>query len=93
MGQMYLEIHLEITSPRLVPTGIYIQCTMNRSSCQRQSLRSKRLEILSCSWLAPQAVGGEEKVVVNEIKHFHSREPRLLIIDHLGEVNIIKNGP
>jgi hypothetical protein len=23
-----------------------------------------------------QAIGGEEKLVVNEIKHFHSHEPR-----------------
>jgi hypothetical protein len=28
--------------------------------------------------------------VVNEIKYFHSRKPRLLIINHLGEVSIIK---
>jgi len=26
-------------------------------------------------WQVPQAIGGEEKLVVNEIKNFHSREP------------------
>jgi len=38
----------------------------------------------------PQAIGGEEKLVVNEIKHFHLGEPWLLIINDLGEVSIIK---
>ena len=41
-------------------------------------------------WQVPQAIGGEEKLVVNEIKNFHSREPWLLVIDDSGKVSIIK---
>jgi hypothetical protein len=63
---------------------------MNSCGYQRYSLRSEGLEILGCRWLAPQAIGGEEKLVVNEIKHFHSREPRLLILNDLGEICIVK---
>jgi len=63
---------------------------MNSCGCQCKSLRSKRLEILWCCWLAPQAIGGEEKLVANGIKHFHSYSPWLLIIHDLGEVSIIK---
>ena len=74
----------------ILSTGVFRQHPMNRCGCQRYRLRSKRLEILGWCWLAPQAIGGEEKLVVNEIKQFHSRETWLLIIDDLGEVSIIK---
>jgi len=41
-------------------------------------------------WLAPQAIGSEETLEVNEIKHFHLGEPWHLIMDDLGVVSIIK---
>jgi len=74
----------------LLSTGVFRQCIINSCGCQRKSMRNKKLEIRWCCWLAPQAIGSEEKLVVNGIKHFYLGEPWLLIIDDLGEVSIIK---
>jgi len=38
----------------------------------------------------PEAIGGEEKLVVNEIKPVHSHEPRLLHLNDLQEICITK---
>ena len=46
--------------------------------------------MLGCRRLEPQAIGGEEKLVVNEIKHFHSREQRFLLLNDLQEICIVK---
>jgi len=40
--------------------------------------------------LSPQAIGGEEKLMEGLVKHFHPPEPRLLLIDDLQEINIVK---
>jgi hypothetical protein len=71
-------------------TGIFRQRTMNSCGYQRQNLRREGLKILGCRWLEPQAIGGEDKLLVNGIKHFHSHEPRLLILNDLGEICIVK---
>jgi hypothetical protein len=62
---------------------------MGSCGYQRLSLWSEGMEILGCRWLAPQVFGHEEKLVVNEIKHFHSGERRFLILNDLGEICII----
>ena len=48
------------------------------------------LMILGCRWLAPQAIGREEKLMVNEIKHFHSCEHWFFILNDLGGICIVK---
>jgi hypothetical protein len=40
--------------------------------------------------LSPQAIGGEEKFMVDKGKHFHLHEPRLIVIDDLQEISIVK---
>jgi len=74
----------------LLSSGIFRQRTMNHCGYQRHILRREGLEILGCRWLAPQAIGPEEKLLVNEIKHFHSCEPRFLILNNIGEISIVK---
>jgi hypothetical protein len=39
----------------------------------------------------PQAGGGEEQLMVDEVMHFHPREPRLLLIDDLREISIFEH--
>jgi hypothetical protein len=55
----------------LLSTSIFRQRTMNSCGYQCQSLWSEKLEILVYCWLSPQANGGEERLMVDEIKHFH----------------------
>jgi hypothetical protein len=40
--------------------------------------------------LLPQAIGGDEKLMVDQVKHFLQREPSLLDIDDLREIRIIE---
>jgi hypothetical protein len=40
--------------------------------------------------LVPQAIGGEEKLLENLIKHVHLGKPWFLIINDLGEIFIVK---
>jgi len=40
--------------------------------------------------LSPQAIGGEEKLMVDQVKHFHPGEAGFLIIDELREISIVK---
>ena len=70
-------------------SGILRKHTVNSCGYQRKRQRSERLEILRCRWLAPQAIPGQEKLMVNEIKHFHSCEPQCLIINDLGEIGVV----
>jgi hypothetical protein len=48
------------------------------------------LKELRCGRLSPQAIGGEEKFVKDKGKHFQPREPRLIVIDDLQEISIVK---
>lgn len=48
------------------------------------------MEIMGCSRLAPQTIGGEGKLPVNWIKHFLSAELQFVIIHDLGVISIIK---
>jgi len=48
------------------------------------------LEILDCNRLAPQVICGEEKLIINWIKHFHSDEPCFHIIYNLQEISIVE---
>jgi len=63
---------------------------MNNCSHQHYSLWSKRLEILEWSKLEPQAIGGDEKIMINLIEHLNSGEVAFLIFDPIGEICIIK---
>jgi len=36
--------------------------------------------------MAPQAIGGEEKLMLNEVKHFHSGQLWFLVINDLGDI-------
>jgi len=49
----------------LLSTAILRQCTMTSCRCQRKRLQSEMLEMLECCNLVPQAIGGEEKLMVN----------------------------
>jgi len=40
--------------------------------------------------LSPQAIGGKENPMVDYVKHFHAREPGLLVLDDLREISIVK---
>jgi hypothetical protein len=73
----------------LLPAGTFRQCTMYSCSYQRYGMWSKRLKMQRSRWLAPQAIGSKEKLMVNEIMHLHSCEPSFHIINNLGEICMV----
>ena len=74
----------------LLASGILRQRTMNSCSHKGKCLRCERLKKLRCGRLSPQAIGGEEKLMVEQVKHFHLHELGFLIIDDLWEISIVK---
>jgi len=74
-------------------SGILRQHTMNSCGHKRKCLWCKQLKELRCCQLSPQSIGGEEKLMVDYVKHFHPCEPGLLVIDDLWEISIIKQEP
>jgi len=63
---------------------------MNSCGNKRKCLRCEWLKERRCGGLLPQAVGGEEKLMIDQVNHFHPRVPRFLIIDDLPEISIVK---
>jgi hypothetical protein len=75
MGRMYLDSHLE----KILPWPFFhsrIQTVHNKSLWLRR-LKSEEQEVENAVMLLAGTLRywGEEKLVVNDIKHFHSHEP------------------
>jgi len=71
-------------------SGILRQRTMNTCGHKHECLHCRRLKKLRCGQLSSQAIGGEEKPMVDKFKNFHPCERGLRIIDDLGEISIIE---
>ena len=63
---------------------------MNSCGCQNKRLCSERWETLGCYRQVPQAIGSEERWMVNEIKHFHWHKRWFSIINDLVQTWVIK---
>jgi len=74
----------------LLSRGKFRHCVMNSYSCLHYSLWSKRLRVLVCGRLAPQAINNDIELIVNSIHNVQLGEPLFHIRHDLWEINIVQ---